>query len=140
MWGEKVVHTSTWDLKRQFWSKADIRWSLKWRGEISWSLNQNCQLPRMRFPAVTLFHKKGLATEERYMRILWLYSYFTRTLLSNNKNINYIFIDLGVFRWLSSGSMYENTSKVDVSNIWNYEEVIKKNDFAMLRKNWAHIL
>ena len=42
-WGEEYVHTSTWDLKRQykvckFGLKVEIHWSLKRRGEIRWSL------------------------------------------------------------------------------------------------------
>ena len=38
---------------------------------------------------------------------LWLYSYFTQTSPSKNKDINYIFIYLRVFPCLSCGSIYD---------------------------------
>ena len=42
---------------------------------------------------------------------LWLYSYFTQTSPSKNKNINHIFIYLRVLRCLSSGPIYDTKLK-----------------------------
>ena len=51
------------------------------------------------------FTKRVPVTEERYVQTLWLYSYFTQTSPSKNRN-NYIFIYLRVFHCLSSSSIY----------------------------------
>ena len=100
-WGEEDVHISSWDLKRKykvcnFGLKAETHWPLKRRG----------RLPRVCSPAVALLHKKGPHHRRKMCaNFLWLYSYFKQTSPSKNKNINYIFIDLRVFRCLSSGSI-----------------------------------
>ena len=73
------------------------------KGETRWSLKQTCQLPRVCSPTVALLHKKGPRFRRKICaNSLWLYSCFTKTSPSKNKNINYIFIYLRVFRCLSS--------------------------------------
>ena len=75
MWGEKDVHISTWDLKRQykvcnFGLKAEIFWSLKWRREICRPLKQTCQLPMCVLQPSHYFTKRVSTTEERYVQTL----------------------------------------------------------------------
>ena len=133
-WPLKRRGETRWPLKR----RGETRWSLKRRerlaghsnegrdrlvaqakgrdqlatqtkGETRWSLKQTCQLHRVCSPAVTLLHKKGPRHRRNICaNSLWLYSYLTQTSLSKNKNINYIFIYLRVFRCLSNGSIYDN--------------------------------
>ena len=71
--------------------------------------------PRVCFPAVALLHKKGPHHKRKiYGNHLLLYSYYTQSLPSKNKNIHYIFIYLGVLRCLSSGAIYDNNRQLDM--------------------------
>ena len=81
--------------------KAEIRWSLGWAG----------QFPPTAVCVRRLSHyftKTVPATEKMiYANTLWLYSYFTQKSPSKNKNINYSFIYLRVFRCLYSGLIHD---------------------------------
>ena len=134
MWGEEDVHTSAWDLKRKQkvcnlelkveirWSlkrRGKVRWSLKQRGEVRWSLNRKetrCLSSRpVSFSCVfsgrrTISQKGSQHRRKIGANSLWLYSYYTQSSPSKNKNINYICIYLRVFRCVSSGAIYT----------WNY--------------------
>ena len=56
--------------------------------------------------AVVLLRKKSPRHRRKiYANSLWLYSYYKQSLPRKNKNINYIFIYLRVFRCLSSGAI-----------------------------------
>ena len=59
-------------------------------------------------PAVLLLHKKGPCHRRLCVNPPWLYSYYTQSSPSKNKNINYIFIYLRVLRRLSSCAIYYN--------------------------------
>ena len=63
--------------------------------------------PRMCSPTVVLLHKKGPRHRRKIcVNSLWLYSYYTQSLLSKNKDINYIFIYLQVLCCLLSSAIY----------------------------------
>ena len=96
------------ELERQykvcnFRLKERFRWLLKRKGDIRLSLKRrgrSASLPRkpVSFPCVFPGrHRRKICANS-----LWLYSYFTQTSPSKNKNINYIFINLQVLRCLSS--------------------------------------
>ena len=115
-----------------FGLKAEIQWSLKRRGrgslvsqakgENHWSLKQTCQLLVCVLRLSHYFTKRVLATEERYMRILSdCIPTYTQSSPSKNKNINYIFIYLRVFRCLSSGSIYYNRSHNRAPDLLSWE-------------------
>ena len=81
------------------------------KAETRWLLKQTCQLPRVCFPAVALLHKKSPRRRKKICaKSFRLYSYFTQTSPSNNKNINYIFMYLRVFRCLSNSLIYNTTA------------------------------
>ena len=64
--------------------------------------------PRVCSLAVAQLHKKSPCQRRKICaNSLWLYSYYSQTSPSKNKNIDYTFIDLRVFRCLSSGSVYD---------------------------------
>ena len=59
--------------------------------------------PHLCSSAVALLHNKGPRHRRKICaNSLWLYYYYTQSSLWKNKNINYIFIYLRVFRCLSS--------------------------------------
>ena len=101
-----------------FGLKVEIRWSLKRRGEGCWSLKRrrdplvtqaDLSGPRVRSPAVALFHKKGLRHRRKICaNSSWLYSYDIQSSPSKSKNINYMFIYLGVHHCLSSGAICDS--------------------------------
>ena len=63
--------------------------------------------PRVCSSVVAQLHKKGPHHRRNIcVYSFWVYYYFARLFPSKNKNINYIFIYLRVFRCLSSGAMY----------------------------------
>ena len=63
--------------------------------------------PRVCSPAVALLHKKGHRHRRKICaNTLWLYSSYTQSSPSKNKDINYIFIYLRVFRCSSCGAIY----------------------------------
>ena len=79
-----------------------VRWSLKWRGETCRSLQQTCHVCS---PATALLHKKGLHHRRKICaNSLRQYSYYTQSLTSKNRNINYISIYLQFFRCWSCGA------------------------------------
>ena len=117
---EDDVYTSAWDSKRwykvsNFGLKAEIQWSLKWKGEVRWSLKRRekpvghsrrpVSSPCV-FTGCRTISQKRSPPHKICANSLWLYSYDTLSSLSKNKNINYIFIYLRVLRCLSSGSIY----------------------------------
>ena len=110
------------------------------KAETHWSLKQTCQLLRVYFPVVALLIKKGRRHRRKiYMNSRWLYSYFTQTSPSKNKDINYIFIYLGVFRCFSSGSIYDPNYNYEVHTItfqtffvWAFKIVVDSWKFTML--------
>ena len=90
-WSEEDVHTSAWDLKRQykccnFGLKAEIQWSLKWREETCGSLKQTCHV-------CSLIHTKGPRHRRKIcLNSLWLYSYFTHVAVEEWKYKLYVYI------------------------------------------------
>ena len=133
-WGRLDVHTSAWDLKRQykvrnFGLKAEIRWSLKRRGRSTGLSSEERDLlvtqadlsaPRVCSPAVALLPKNGPRNRRKIcMTSLGLYSYYTQPSLSKNKNMHYIFIYLRVLRCLSSASIYGTTPRIALLYPWN---------------------
>ena len=84
-------------------------------------------------PAVALLHKKGPHHRRKiFANSLWLYSYYTQSSLSKNKNINYIFIYLRVLHCLSSRSIYGirgYCSKSDISVVFNDVHKMKRSFF-----------
>ena len=67
--------------------------------------------PRVCSPTVAQLHKKGSRHRRKICaEYFWLYSYYIQSSPSNNKNINYIFTFLRVFRCLSSGPICDNCS------------------------------
>ena len=78
------------------------------KAEIRSSLKQTSQIPRMCSPAIAQLHKKGPHHRRNIcVNSLWLYSYFTQTSPSKNKDINYILKYLRVLLCLSSGTVCE---------------------------------
>ena len=116
MWGEDDVHTSAWNLKRQymvcnFGLKAEIHWSLKRRERSAGRSSDGEKRPTghssisVSSPAVSLLHKMGCRHRRKICaKSPRLYSYYTQSSTSKYKNINYIYIYLRVFRCLTSGS------------------------------------
>ena len=93
-----------------FGMKTEIQWSLKRCGEVHWSLRQGerpagySSIPVSSscvFSSRHTISQKGSPPQKKDM--CELYSYYTQSSPSKNKYINYIFIYLLVFRYLSSG-------------------------------------
>ena len=106
-----------WDLKDNIRSVI-----LDWRrdpvGETCWSLKQTCQLPMCVLQPSHYFTKRVPRHRRKICaNSLWLYSYYTQSLLSKNKNINYIFIYLRVLRCLSSGMIYVTVAMTEYSTL-----------------------
>ena len=119
--GEEDIHISIWDLKGKIRSvildwrqrssgcsnEGDRSTSLSSEGRDLLVTQADLSVPRVCSPSVALLHKKG----PRYRRkicanSLWLYSYYSQSSPSKNKNINYIFLYLRVLRCLSSNTRY----------------------------------
>ena len=109
-----------------FGLKAEIQWSLKRRGEVRRSLKRR-ERPagHWSIPVISSSVFSGRRTSSqkgpRYKRkicanSLWLYSYYTQSSPSKNKNMNYIFINLRVLRCLSSGAICDIHSQL---HIWS---------------------
>ena len=78
------------------------------KGEIRWSLKQTCQLCVRVLRPLHYFTKRVPVTEERYVRTLSdSIPTYTQSSPSKNKNINYTFTYLRIFRYLSSGAIYD---------------------------------
>ena len=92
----------------QFWTEGRGPLVSQAKGETRWSLKPTCQLlvcvlqPSHYFTKRVPHHRRKI-----YADSLWLYSYYTQSFPSKNKNIDYIFIYLWVFRYLSSGQIYD---------------------------------
>ena len=92
-------------------AKWETRWSLKRRERVT-GHSSRCVSSRVCSPATTLFHKKGPRHRRKIcVNPLWLYSYNIQSSSSKNKDINYIFIYLRVFRWLYSGAICDNAGQ-----------------------------
>ena len=111
-WSKEDVHTSAWDLKRQynvcnFVLKAQTLWSLEWRerpaGLSSRSVCSSYVFSGRR-PTSPRHRRKICANS------LWMYSYEIQSPSSKNKNINYISIYQRVFRCLCSGSICDTAT------------------------------
>ena len=110
------------ELERQykvcnFGLKAEIRWSLKWRGRSAGLSSEgrdslvtqaNLSVPRVCSPSVALLHKKDPRPRRKICaNSLGLCSYYTQSSPSKNKNMIYIFIYLRVLRCLSCDAIYD---------------------------------
>ena len=88
--------------------------------------------------AVALLHKKGPCHRRKICaNSLWLYSYYTQSLPSKNKNMNYIFIHLRVFRCLSSSAIWDTFIKRFLLIFGLMVEVFKR-EFLDLIFWWKH--
>ena len=102
-----------WSLKR----RGEICWLLKWMGEVRWSLEQRERPtgPSSRpvssscvFCGPRTTSQKGSPPQKKDMcKISDCIPTYTQSSLSKNKDINYIFIYLRVFRCSSSGAVYK---------------------------------
>ena len=80
------------------------------KGKGSLVTQVDLSAPHVCSPAVALLHKKSLRQRKKICaNSLWLHSNYTKSLPSKNKNINYIFIYVRVFRCLSSGAIYDTS-------------------------------
>ena len=93
--GEEGGHISAWELKE--YKVCNFGLSKRPTGHSSKSVSSFlCS------PVVALIHAKGPRLRRKICaNSLWLYSYFTQTSPSKNKNMNYIFIYLRGFRYIN---------------------------------------
>ena len=96
-------------------------------------------VPHVCSPVVALLHKMcPFHRRQICANSLWLYFYFTHTLPSKNKNINYIFMYLRILRCLSCSSIYNKAnyqpslklSKLDEPDIRNTPGEVRTNSCA----------
>ena len=86
--------------------KDETCWPLKQRGRSTGHSSKSVSSPPCMFYGCHTTSQKGSSPQMKICaNSLWLYSYFTQTSPSKNKNINYIFIYLQVFPCLSSGAI-----------------------------------
>ena len=96
--------------------------------------------PSVFSPAIAQLHKKGPRNRRKICaNSLWLYFYSTQASLSKNKNMNYTFIYLRVFRCLSSGAICNNIILKCLLRIiiWNYNNLL---GIKSIRKNSPEVI
>ena len=111
-----VTFDGTWNVNIRFvildWRERSAGRSIKVERSASLS-NEGRDLQVTQADMSCLFFARHTISQKspRHWRkisanTLWLYSYYTQSSPSKNKDINYIFIYLGVLRYLSSDAIY----------------------------------
>ena len=122
MWAKRQVHIPALDLKRKYKvcnfglkrssgrsNEGEMSAGLLRKGRDLLVTQADFSVLRVFSSAVALLKKKSPRQRRKMCaNSLWLYSYYTQSSPSKNKNIKYIFTYLRVFRCLSSSSIYKD--------------------------------